>query len=255
MKINFICFKQKLLALAICCFLFAGMGEAQTSILVTYYNGTEQGYSITTSGKLYFENGSLQIAVTNASAPVSLPVSIIRKITFSNVVLPLQLVDFTIFNEKAQVRMSWKTENEVNTSHFDLERSSDGANYESIGQVVSSNSSTGGNYSFADQLPLTGISYYRLKQVDADGKYVYSRALTVNRTSSNIITILPNPASDYFRINSTTSEKLYVKIYSVDGQLMVAGNYASGEQISISKLRTGMYVVFINNKPYKLIKQ
>ncbi len=254
MNIHSSFFKHKLLLFAVGLLFFAGRGFSQTGILVTYYNGTQQGYSVTTSGKLYFENSNLLIAVTDVSTPVSIPVSIIQKITFSNSSLPLRWVSFTLTNEKAQVKLNWKTENEVNTSHFIIERSVDGSTYESIGQVAANNG-TSSSYSFTDVSPKTGISYYRLKQIDADGKYVYSTVLTVNRTTANTITLLPNPASDFIKINSTTAEKLSVKIYAADGKLMITGNYASGEQISISKLTTGMYVAFIDGKPYKLIKQ
>ena len=254
MKVNFISSKQRLLLLAICCFLFASRAGAQTGILVTYYNGTQQGYSVATTGKLYFDNGNLQIAIDATTTPMSIPVAIIRKITFTNGSLPLRWVSFTLSNEKAQVTLNWKTENEVNTSHFEIERSTDGTSYESIGKVAANNS-TSSSYSFADQSPKTGISYYRLKQVDADGKYVYSTILTVSRTTSSTITLLPNPASDFIKISSSTTEKLSVKIYAADGKLMITGSYTSGEQISISQLATGMYVAFIDGKPYKLIKQ
>lgn len=254
MKISSCYLKQRLLAIAVSCFLFAARGKSQTGILVTYYNGSQQGYSVATSGKLYFENSNLQIVLTGASTPVSIPVSIIRKITFSASPLPLRMVDFTFFNEKAQVTLSWKTENEVNTTHFVIEKSVNGTNYESIGQVASFNSSTGGSYHFADAFPKTGVSYYRLKQVDADGKYEYSKVLTVKRITSDIITLLPNPATGYFKINSTTTEQLHVKIYASDGRLMISGSYTPGEQISISKLTPGMYMATINDKTYKLIK-
>lgn len=255
MKMKPLYSKQKLLAAAVCFFLFAARGNAQTGILVTYYNGTEQAYSVATSGKLYFESSNLQIVLTDAATPVSIPVSIIRKITFLPAALPLRMVDFTLLNEKAQVALSWKTENEVNTSHFVIERSVDGINYESIGLVAAFNNTIAGSYSFADQAPKTGTSYYRLKQVDADGKYEYSKVLTVKRTTTDIITLLPNPATDYIRINSTTTERLNVKIYSADGRLMITGTYTTGEQISIGKLTPGMYVATINDKTYKLIKQ
>lgn len=247
---------QRLLALAVCWLLFAVSGQAQTGVLITYYNGSQQGYSIATSGKLYFENGNLQIVPTGGSTPVSIPVTIIRKVTFSSSTspLPLKMVDFTISNEQVRITLSWKTANEVNTSYFVVERSVDGANYESIGRVSSLNSSGGGNYNFTDPSPKTGTSYYRLKQVDADGKWEYSKVLTVKRTLSDAITLLPNPASDYFKINSATTEPLQVKVYSSAGRLMIAGTYTPGEQISISKLTPGMYTVTINNKTYKLIK-
>ena len=257
MTCNFTCIKRKLPVLAVSVLLFAGRVFSQTGIVVTYYDGSQQGYSITTSGKLYFGNGNLQILPTDASTTVSIPVSIIRKITFSSVSsspLPLRMVDFSISSEKAQVVLSWQTENEVNTAHFDVERSVDGTNYESIGQVFSLHNSMGGNYNFTDQFPKTGISYYRLKQVDADGEYTYSKVLTVKRTTSGIITLLPNPATGYIRILSTSTERLQVKIYSSDGRLMITGMYTPGEQISISKLTPGMYMAIINDKTYKLIK-
>ena len=248
--------KRRLLAVAVCFFLSATGAKAQTGILVTYYDGSQQGYPIATSGKLYFENGNLQIVPTGAAATVSIPVSIIRKITFASSAstLPLRMINFAISNEKSQVTLSWKTENEVNTSHFDIERSTDGNNYESIGQVASLHVLAGGNYTFADQFPKTGVGYYRLKQVDADGKYEYSNVLTVKRTKSDIITLLPNPATDYFKINSPTTERLHVQIHSSDGRLMIAGIYTTGEQIAIGRLKPGMYTVIVNEKTYKLIK-
>lgn len=249
--------KQKWLIISVCCLLFAVRLAAQTAVSVTYYNGTEQGYPVSASGKLYFENGNLQIISTAASTPVSIPVDIIRKISFSNsaLPLPLRMVDFTVSSEKAQVVLSWKTANEVNTSYFVIERSSAGAAYEKIGQVTSVNSVAGSNYSFADQYPQTGVSYYRLKQVDADGKWEYSKILTVNRTTSSSITLLPNPAGDYIRINSAATERLNVKIYSSDSRLVLAGIYTPGEQISVSKLTPGMYTAIINDKTYKFIKR
>ena len=247
--------KKPLLALA-CCFLFAAGGWAQTGVLITYSNGSQQGYSVATTGKLYFENGNLQVVQTGGSTPVSIPVTIIRKLTFSSAgsPLPLKMVDFTVFNDQAQITLSWKTANEVNTSYFLVERSADGTSYESIGQVASLNNSTGGSYNFIDPAPKTGTSYYRLKPVDADGKWEYSKVLTVKRTLSTPVTILPNPASDYFKINSTTTERLHVKIYAASGRLVMAGTYTPGESISISKLPPGMYSVAIDNKTYKLLK-
>ena len=248
--------KQKWLIISLCCLLFAVRLAAQTAVSVTYYNGTEQGYPVSASGKLYFENGNLQIISTGGSTPVSIPVSIIRKISFSNsaLPLPLRMVDFTVSSEKAVV-LSWKTVNEVNTSHFEIERSAAGAAYEKIGQVTSVNSVAGSNYSFSDQHPQTGISYYRLKQVDADGKWEYSKVLTVNRTTSSVITLLPNPAGDYIRINSAATGRSNIKIYSSEGRLVLAGSYTPGEQISVIKLTPGMYTAIINDKTYKFIKR
>ena len=248
-------FKMRFLGLAIGCLLLAGRAAAQTDILITYYTGTEQGYTVAESGKLYFENGNLLVKVSSTATATTIPVSIIRKITFASAPLPLQLLDFSLVNEKTQISLSWKTSSELNTSHFIIERSTDATNYSSLGQVTATRSSGISTYHFTDLFPQTGTSYYRLKQVDTDGKFVYSNLLTVKRSTSNVVVLLPNPAHDYFTISSGSTESLQVKIYSAEGKLMLAGTYAPGANIAVGNLPGGMYIAYINNTPYKLIKQ
>jgi hypothetical protein len=165
------------------------------------------------------------------------------------------MVDFTISNEKTQVSLLWSTENEVNTSQFIIERSNDGKSFESIGTVTAANKTGTNKYSFIDKSPLLKTSYYRLQQLDKDGKFTYSKIVSVNRNEIKEVTILPNPATQYFSLNTATNEKLNVQIFSVAGKLIKSGKYSSGEQISVADFTNGMYVVMINNKAYKLIKQ
>ena len=255
MKIEFSYRKHKLPLLALGVFLFTNRAASQTSILITYSSGNQQSYTVAASGKLYFDNDNLLLQTSDVTTPTSIATSLIRKLTFSSAApLPLRLLDFTVRNEKSQVTLAWRTANEVNASHFVIERSA-GGGYESLGQVAALNSTTGGAYGFIDHAPKDGITYYRLKQVEADGQYAYSKVLSVNRSASANLVLLPNPASDYFIISSAASEKLNVKIYSVSGQLMASGTYAPGEQIAIGRLMPGMYVAFVNEKSYKFIKE
>lgn len=255
MSTTVILVRWRWLSLFVCLCFLAGKSFSQTGILVTYYDGSEQGYAIETSGKLYFENASLLIQTVAGGGTTTIPVSIIRKIAFSNSVVPVTLSSFSVRNDKALVLLFWQTATETNSSRFIIERSSDGYNYQQVGTVAAADISTGSNYSFTDVTPLSGVSYYRLKQVDISGESIYSKVLSVNRTASTGIVLLPNPASSYISIKSTTFERLNVKIYAASGQLMISGTYAPGEQISLSKLTTGVYIAIINNNPYKLIKQ
>lgn len=246
---------RKMLALTLSCFLLSLGVLAQTGVTLSYYDGTQQSYSVSASGKLYFQNGNLQILSSDVSSSVSIPVGIIRKINFSAFVLPLHFLDFSLTSEDAQVVLTWKTANEVNTSHFLIERSQDGITYDVIGQMASLKTSAGGTYAFPDQSPLTGKNYYRLKQVDADGKYTYSKVLLVTRTvSSNMIALMPNPATNFFRITGTTGS-VAVKIYSSAGLVLQSGTYNAGEQIPLTKLKPGVYMVSVDDKTYKLIKK
>ncbi|THU40788.1 VCBS repeat-containing protein [Niastella caeni] len=95
--------------------------------------------------------------------------------------LPLVWLNVNAVFLNNQVSISWKTADEQNTSHFNVERSTDGVLFNNIGQKASSNSAGEHQYSFNDKLVQPGYTYYyRLKQVDIDGSYNYSAIHRVN---------------------------------------------------------------------------
>jgi hypothetical protein len=99
-----------------------------------------------------------------------------------NVILAVELDYFQAqYNaDEAKVRLDWQTANESNSSHFMVERSADGSNWEALGNVsAAGNSSQSLNYAYEDPLPLSGKSMYRLHQVDTDGSYKISGAQSV----------------------------------------------------------------------------
>ena len=116
-------------------------------------------------------------------------------------VLPLDLLTFTgQLQNNNSVLLNWKTENEVNTSHFVVERSADGIRYSGIGNVTANGrNNTGGsfNYSFTDNDAINQSSqrlYYRLKMVDIDGSYKYSNIISVSfPLITGKLSIAPNP--------------------------------------------------------------
>jgi hypothetical protein len=120
----------------------------------------------------------------------------------SNFTLPLDLIAFTgRLQNNNSVLLNWKTENEVNTSHFVIERSTDNNHFAGIGNVSANGRYTIGNnafdYSFTDNDAINQSSqrlYYRLKMVDIDGKYKYSNIVSVTMplTTGKVI-ISPNP--------------------------------------------------------------
>ncbi len=128
--------------------------------------------------------------------------------------LPVRLVDFTARKQETGVQLSWKTTEEVNASHFDIERSADAKTWEKIGEVKAK--AEGGNrmfesYTFTDQLwrhIITSTNqlivasanhhiYYRLRQLDLDGSYEYSRLVSVMwEKDGQEATLYPNPSVD-----------------------------------------------------------
>ncbi len=107
------------------------------------------------------------------------------------IVLPVTLVEFTARKDRDNRNLvSWKTANEQNSSHFAVERSSDGRSFTEIGRVSSTNRGAEVNlYSFSDVQPLFGANYYRLKMVDRDGSFRYSNIVLLGQKVTGSIQI------------------------------------------------------------------
>lgn len=111
--------------------------------------------------------------------------------------LPVTLVSFYGLTESNKINLFWETMAEINNSHFELERSAEGEEFNTVTIVQGSgNSSNKISYNATDYEPLKGTSYYRLKQVDYDGKFAYSNLIalsTVTSENSCNLVVKPNP--------------------------------------------------------------
>jgi len=162
--------------------------------------------------------------------------------------LPVKLLSFTAARQNDEVKLNWATAQEINSAAFDIERSANGSSFTPIGTVAAKGySSTTTSYSFDDRQPLTGINYYRLKQVDQDGKFEYSPVAKVNFTRQPGIRISPNPASTYVNISTdNSSEALTIQIIDLNGRLLKQQILAPGAQstpIRVTGLAKGLYTV------------
>lgn len=109
--------------------------------------------------------------------------------------LPVELVNFYAVAEKAINLLQWVTSSEENCDYFEIQRSPDGLQFYSIGKMTGNGTTKIRNeYTYKDQTPLPGISYYRLRQVDTDLKYTFSEVISVER-EINMASIFPNPVS------------------------------------------------------------
>ena len=147
--------------------LVSSYSFAQTGVTVTYYDGTTQGFNVTTAGKLYFATDNLYVKLDGTTTtPTTIPVTIIRKITFSNA------LNTTIFGE-----------------------------------------------------------------------------------NKNNLVLFPNPSLDVIRIKSDENEELKTKMYSLQGQLVLEGTYQSNQDIDVSNLSSGLYLVQVNGLTIKFSKK
>jgi trimeric autotransporter adhesin len=182
--------------------------------------------------------------------------------------LPVTLTKFNAQAQGKQVLVTWSTSAEYNNNYFVVERSADARTFIPLGVVKGAgNSNTVSNYQLTDSLPLSGINYYRLKQVDRDGKVKYSLIVAVSfgTDAKNALVLYPNPVSNHIQLSLNSSVKKFVaKVTAADGRVILNANgdiTQINQQINqnLYKFKSGVYVLKISNATdeysVKFIKQ
>jgi hypothetical protein len=163
-------------------------------------------------------------------------------------VLPVTLVSFTGSLIDDYVQLNWETASEFNNDFFQVEKSQDGRNFFPIGVVPGAGTTTVPQfYDLVDPSPYIGDNYYRLKQVDFDGSFEYSRTIVVNVggaiSKNGFIGVYPNPTEGWVRasISSMTDQNIYIKIMDVTGREMTTKNVNLAKGINNIDLDLGFY--------------
>lgn len=166
-------------------------------------------------------------------------------------------VTFIYFNASKQnettALLNWKTSQEINTSHFEVERSNDAVNFSYIGRIAASgNSSIPVNYFFSDYKPAKGLNYYRLKQVDLDRKFIYTAARLVkfDQLDEAKVKYYPNPTNGILNIELTSAMQSEMKIINISNsagivvkQFRVGANSDAVLLVNMNKLPKGVYFI------------
>lgn len=166
----------------------------------------------------------------------------------SIVALPVCGLTFTGFSKGKMVQLNWNTETEMNSSHFEVERSADGRNYSIIGKVnAAGNSVSKNNYNYADRNTLNGLAYYRLKQVDMNGQFTYSKILPVMVIAFSRAAASPNPAETEITIHipADWSGVYQYRIHDTNGRLLKqSGELQTGSfPVNLGQLPSGSYLL------------
>jgi len=173
--------------------------------------------------------------------------------------LPIQLISFEGSCNENKVYLKWVTASEINNDYFTLERSTDVINWTIIGTVNGAgNSNQNINYSYVDNEPYNGVSYYRLKQTDFNVQYKYSNIISVNCINNNIgkINVYPNPITNELMIEiEGNSEPVNFEILNARGQVVFKGNLVEKTTVQTSNFAPGVYLIkFISDKTFELKK-
>lgn len=172
--------------------------------------------------------------------------------------LPLKWKSFTALNQKDKVLLQWETISETNTLHYTIQYSTNGSLFENIGKVAAAgNSSIGKTYHFIHQNPLPVTGYYRLQQMDIDGRQMYSAVIKNNFKSDNDADfILPATMIANGTLQINAMKPIAIDLVNIEGKVLNKWNLNLGvHYLNISSLTKGLYFLRSGGLTKKIIVQ
>ncbi len=170
---------------------------------------------------------------------------------YTFITLPVSLTSFTASMQNNTVQLNWQTSSENDIISYQVERAADGRNFNAITSIQSMNIS-GARYSYSDNNPLSGVSYYRLSILGAAGYQKYSQIVSVKNNKENYISLFPNPLQkgEDLNISNNNNEPLTIYFFNARGQILATAK-TDTKIVPAATLanRTGLiYYKILNNQ-------
>lgn len=174
--------------------------------------------------------------------------------------LPVSFIGFASKRTATGTELIWNVAGEREVQTYIVERSTTGTGFTRIGEVAATNSSA---YSFMDNQPVNGLAFYRIKEVDLDGKFRYSTIIRADLARVTGLRAYPSPARDLVTIEHAAATKALLSISTSDGRIVKQVDVKPDMDqtvINISALKAGLYIVrFTDGKggteSLKLVKE
>lgn len=219
---------------------------------VTDPNGTWVFNAYAPPGYCFYSWVLVEIVITfgNCTVPSAL--------SCANLVLPIELISFTGESQHQYNLLEWSTASEINNDYFVLENSNDGITFKELSIIDGAGHSNSIiKYKFHHQFP-TNIEYYRLKQVDFDGRFEYFNTVAVTSNNDYDLVIFPNPSNGQLLFNSTTYGTYTITYTSVLGNIqkeIINISPGINSLSHFSSLKSGIYIIQIVNNDKILTTQ
>lgn len=203
-----------------------------------------------------------RVVFSNVTFSPAQPYFTIATINYSQTQLPIELISFQGRTEGPVNELTWSTATEENNDHFELQRSTDGEHFSSIGVVDGAGDSQSRiDYAFTDADPANGMNHYRLKQVDVDGVFTYSSVIVLHNERSTMECIVRTLDVDgYYSLQCSVQEGAIVELIAPGGQPIRQARIANGtsHDLDLRPLASGMYFARVVSGPevktYKLLR-
>ncbi len=230
-------------------------GTASNKIGVVHYKAASWQWEGGSADAGTNTSGTLETGVVSSFSPFSIGV-------IAATALPLNLLSFTASYNGTAAQLQWSTTNEINVQKYVVQKSKDGINFTTIGEVNATNRVATNNYSFTDAETLIGKVYYRLKNIDVNGTFKYSNIVSINTKQGKNVQVYPNPASNVITIAIPKSPiATTIQLINAEGkivQLVVVPANTIQTSMYIGNIATGNYYIQTNGtykKSASFIKQ
>lgn len=231
----------------------------------TFYSFTyvaTSAFQYVTVGNFYSDAGTTVVSQTGAANfPAGVYYFIDDIIVEPISALPVELLYFDLIDFGDAIHLAWETHVEINNDYFEVQRSLDLENWETINrQKGAGNSSSPLRYGAIDSEPPSGTIYYRLKQIDFDGKESVSELKSIRRFAEGVINIYPNPAQDYILIEARNAVDSEIRISDMFGRdvtdLLEVSDLNNKDllRLDIRDLSSGTYTIEMNGSQERFIK-
>lgn len=213
----------------------AKSGSSTWADLGGFATGTATGSIISSTDATTFPDAPFTSLGNFALASTALA------ITAGNNPLPVELTHFTIEGRANGLEAKWTTVTEKNSAHFEVQRSATGQGFQPIATVAAQGySAATHSYAALDRFPLTGLAYYRLRQVDVDGTASFSPVVTAHWHGTTLVGVYPNPSHDALYLTGLTGTVRY-RVFNGPGQVLRAGETNAATGVDVRQLPTGLY--------------
>lgn len=212
-----------------------------------YFGGDDDGASVSCYTQqdnpdwFIYAGGSYASTISNCLGAIG-----------TEVPLPVELINFQAQANNSSVDVTWQTASEKNNDYFIVQKSKDAINWEFVEEVNGAGNSVELlDYAIEDRSPFLGVNYYRLKQVDFDGKVTWSEIRSVVFDAKGGVMIYPNPVKEQLFF-ANLPEEAEIIINDVQGNFILSTNTST---IDVQNMKNGVYFAVIQSKTTSEIKK
>jgi hypothetical protein len=220
----------------------------QTGLLAYYKFNQNTGTTLTDATTNNYAGILTNLALSGATSNWANRGGIVTGTVCNPSALSVELLDFKATPSVSGNLLTWTTANEVNNKGFEIQRIMDNGQWIILDFINAK--SKAATYQYIDKNPLT-TNYYRLRQIDYDGKETFSKIVSVSNKDNHSLKVYPNPVSNILTIETDNVGDF--QIINLLGQKILSGKAA--QRIDVSILPLGAYFLKIGEEQVKFVKQ